>query len=100
MESLREQGDFKDSLKGYRNSIGGIYTIDIVRDMAKGVYYVLDGYIYPHYAVMPVEGEEIQEIPELEGTIDQLSTLIEKAQELVDKYKNMALQEKRPQGKE
>jgi len=60
-----------------------------VGDDSRGVYYVMDSeYIYPHYAVMPVEEEEIQEIPELEGTLDQLSTLIEKAQEIVDKYKN------------
>jgi hypothetical protein len=84
MESARELGDFSQYDFGY---------IKDAFDDENGVsYYIdMDGGIVnlPHYAVMPVEEEEeIQEIPELEGTIDQLSTLIEKAQEIVDKYKN------------
>jgi hypothetical protein len=87
MESARDCDKFQNCSEEYKNSIGGIYTIDSVWDDPQGVHYVLDtDYIYPHYAVMLVEEEEMQEIPELEGTLDQLSTLIEKAQEIVDKY--------------
>jgi len=85
MESLQDCEDFEKCSMQYKNSIGGIYTIRLVYDDGRGVYYGIDDYIYPHYCVMPVEKEE--EIQELEGTIDQLSTLIEKAQEIVDKYK-------------
>ena len=90
MESLRDHGNFEKTTKEYKNSIGGIYPITIVGDDARGVYYVMDSeYIYPHYAVMPVEEEEeeIQEIPELKGMIEEFEGLMVKAQEIVDKYK-------------
>ena len=108
MESARDCGNLSgadptpddEDYAQYIDTIGREATILRVWDDGTGIHYLMEsGYFYPHYAVMPVEEEEIQEIPGLEGTIDQLSTLIEKAQEIVDKHKNMALQEKRPQGK-
>ena len=41
----------------------------------------------PHYCVMPVEEEKVQEIPELENTLEQLDNLVSKAQDIITKYK-------------
>jgi hypothetical protein len=88
MESFKELGTYDNWDEEETDIIGQIFSIEEVEDDNSGVYYTINRNMFPHYCVQPVEEEEeIQEIPELEGTLDQLSTLIEKAQEIVDKYK-------------
>jgi hypothetical protein len=79
MESARSHSD--------KELIGKIFTIDFVKDNNMGVYYEIDMYKFPHYCVMPVEEEEVQEIPELENTLEQLDNLVSKAQDIISKYK-------------
>jgi hypothetical protein len=91
MESARDVGYYRASKnsKEITNQIGELNIIDRVRDDDYGIYYeTLKGYRFPHYCVMPVEDdEEVQEIPALENTLEQLDNLVSKAQELISKYK-------------
>jgi hypothetical protein len=71
-----------------------IGKINIIQNDYRGLWYgiVFDDsnhWIgFPHYCVRPVEKvEEVQEIPELENTLEQLDNLVSKAQELISKYK-------------
>jgi hypothetical protein len=84
MESARECGDYetRDELV-----IGKVQTIRNVRDGREGIQYGFDYHSFPHYCVMPVEEEEVQEIPELENTLEQLDNLVSKAQDIISKYK-------------
>jgi hypothetical protein len=70
------------------NQIGELNIIDRVLDDDYGIYYeTKKGYRFPHYCVQPVEEEEVQEIPELENTLEQLDNLVSKAQDIINKYK-------------
>ena len=84
MESARECGDYetRDELV-----IGKVQTIRNVRDGREGIQYGFDYHSFPHYCVMLVEEEEVQEIPELENTLEQLDNLVSKAQDIITKYK-------------
>lgn len=70
-----------------------IGRINIIQNDYRGLWYgiVFDDsnhWIgFPHYCVMPVEEEEVQEIPELENTLEQLDNLVSKAQNIISKYK-------------
>jgi len=68
--------------------IGKIETIRNVRDGREGIQYGFDSHSFPHYCVMPVEDDEkVQEIPELENTLEQLDNLVFIAQDIISKYK-------------
>jgi hypothetical protein len=70
-----------------------IGKINIIQNDYRGLWYgiVFDDsnhWIgFPHYCVMPVGEEEVQEIPELENTLEQLDNLVSKAQDIISKYK-------------
>jgi hypothetical protein len=87
MESARDIGEYGDM-------IGKIMTIHNVRSDMYGVYYLVNfvdkdmDVIFPYYCVQPVEEEEVQEIPELGDTLEQLYNLVSIAQNLISKYKN------------
>jgi hypothetical protein len=91
MESARDVGYYRTSKnsKEITNQIGELNIIDRVLDDDYGIYYeTKKGYRFPHYCVMPVEDDEkVQEIPELENTLEQLDNLISKAQDIISKYK-------------
>lgn len=88
MESVKDIDNYSNWLKFYKNSIGKIDTIECVNDGVHGVYYNLTKFgAIPHYCVMPVEEDEVQEIPELENTLEQLDNLVSKAQDIISKYK-------------
>lgn len=90
MESARDVGYYRTSKnsKEITNQIGELNIIDRVLDDDYGIYYeTKKGYRFPHYCVQPVEEEEIQEIPELENTLEQLDNLVAKAQDIISKYK-------------
>ncbi len=85
MESALE---LDDNISLDVNEVG---TIQEVTDSKFGIYYLiaLDSIAdtYPHYCVMPVEEEEIQERPKLKNTLEQLDNLVSKAQDIISKYK-------------
>lgn len=90
MESAKDVGYYRASKnsKEITNQIGELNIIDRVLDDDYGIYYeTKKGYRFPHYCVMPVEEEEIQKIPELKNTLEQLDNLVFIAQELISKYK-------------
>jgi len=90
MESARDVGYYRTSKnsKEITNQIGELNIIDRVLDDDYGIYYeTKKGYRFPHYCVQPVEEEEVQEIPELENTLEQLDNLVSKAQDIISKYK-------------
>jgi hypothetical protein len=95
MESVRNIKKFLYCKNGYCNEVkpkiemvGEIYKIRAVYDNCEGVSYICEnGLVFPHYCVQPVEEEEIQEIPELENTLEQLDNLVSKAQDIISKYK-------------
>jgi hypothetical protein len=90
MESAKDVGYYRASKnsKEITNQIGELNIIDRVLDDDYGIYYeTKKGYRFPHYCVQPVEEEEVQEIPELENTLEQLDNLVSKAQDIISKYK-------------
>lgn len=88
MESARECGDFRGWGDMVEDMIGKTFEIEDRDDGVSGVNYLINGlYTVPHYCVMPVEEEEVQEIPELENTLEQLDNLVSKAQDIISKYK-------------
>jgi hypothetical protein len=88
MESARECGDFRGWGDMVEDMIGKTFEIEDRDDGVSGVNYLINGlYTVPHYCVMPVEDEEVQEIPELENTLEQLDNLVSKAQDIISKYK-------------
>ena len=90
MESARDVGYYRTSKnsKEITNQIGELNIIDRVLDDDYGIYYeTKKGYRFPHYCVMPVEEDKVQEVPELENTLEQLDNLISKAQDIISKYK-------------
>jgi hypothetical protein len=90
LESARDVGYYRTSKnsKEITNQIGELNIIDRVLDDDYGIYYeTKKGYRFPHYCVMPVEDDEVQEIPELENTLEQLDNLVSKAQDIISKYK-------------
>jgi hypothetical protein len=87
LESARDVEYYKH-IKEITDQIGELNIIDRVSDDDYGIYYeTKKGYRFPHYCVQPVEEEEIQEIPELENTLEQLDNLVSKAQDIISKYK-------------
>jgi hypothetical protein len=90
LESARDVEYYKTSkhIKEITDQIGELNIIDRVLDDDYGIYYeTKKGYRFPHYCVQPVEEEEVQEIPELENTLEQLDNLVSKAQDIINKYK-------------
>jgi len=87
MESARECGDYDEWFDSKKDTIGTIGKIEFVKDYYDVLGYTIEGYDYPHYCVMPVEEEEVQEIPALENTLEQLDNLVSKAQDIISKYK-------------
>lgn len=95
MESAKKCGDYNDWSEIHQEMIGHIFTIDYVQDDSNSIYYEFytdfpykgASYCFPNYAVMPVEEEKVQEIPELENTLEQLDNLVSKAQDIISKYK-------------
>lgn len=95
MESAKKCGDYNDWSEIHQEMIGHIFTIDYVQDDSNSIYYEFytdfpykgASYCFPNYAVMPVEEEKVQEIPELENTLEQLDNLVSKAQDIIIKYK-------------
>ena len=89
MESARECEAYKGWGDDCKGCVGTTDTIIEVTDEQCGIYYRFkNSYTFPHYCVMPVEDDEkVQEIPELENTLEQLDNLISKAQDIISKYK-------------
>jgi hypothetical protein len=89
MESARECGDYKEWDDNKKDLINTIQTINYIIDDFNGICYGIDCYEYPHYCVMPipVEEDEIQEIPELGNTLEELNNLVSKAQDIISNYK-------------
>jgi hypothetical protein len=88
MESARECGTYNYWDEEVKYLVGAIDTIEYIDDDSSGVRYKLLKYgNVPHYCVMPVEEEEIQEIPELGNTLEELDNLVSKAQDIISKYK-------------
>ena len=79
MESLKDCADYEDWSEQCKNTTGEIKTIGSVYDTTDGVSYGIEGYVYPHYCVMPVEKEEIPE-----RTLDDiLSELSDEDKEII-----------------
>jgi len=88
MESVKDVGEWIiDGAENLRNMASLETKIDEVWDNEIGVNYRIGMYKLPHYCVMPVEEEEVQEIPELGNTLEQLDNLVSKAQDIISKYK-------------
>jgi hypothetical protein len=88
MESARECGAYEGWVDDCKGCVGTTDTIIEVTDKQCGIYYRFkNSYTFPHYCVMPVEDDEVQEIPELENTLEQLDNLVSKAQDIISKYK-------------
>jgi len=88
MESVKDVGEWIiDGAENLRNMASLETKIDEVWDNEIGVNYRIGMYKLPHYCVMPVEEEEVQEIPELGNTLKQLDNLVSKAQDIISKYK-------------
>jgi len=88
MESVKDVGEWIiDGAENLRNMASLETKIDEVWDNEIGVNYRIGMYKLPHYCVIPVEEEEVQEIPELGNTLEQLDNLVSKAQDIISKYK-------------
>jgi hypothetical protein len=61
MESARECGYFRDWENEHLDMIGKTFFITRIEDCSLGVYYVINGYNFPHYCVMPIPVEEEEE---------------------------------------
>jgi len=88
MESVRECEDYMAIDVKF---IGKEGVVKLCIDSSIGLYYLVDlpetSFNLPHYCVMPVEEKEVQEIPELDNTLEQLDNLVSKAQDIISKYK-------------
>jgi hypothetical protein len=88
MESVKDVSEWiVDGAENLRNMASLETKIDEVWDNEIGVNYRIGMYKLPHYCVMPVEEKEVQEIPELGNTLEQLDNLVSKAQDIISKYK-------------